>query len=62
MTTLENDEQANQPTPPPLHEKEDIENFEKNEEMTAYDDEAKIEASKELENELATLEDEGLRK
>ena len=37
------------PTPPPLHEKEDVEKSEKHEEGIACDDEPKVKAFEELE-------------
>ena len=47
MMTLEDDEQTNQPTPSPLHEKEEAKKIEKHEKGIACDDEPKVEASKE---------------
>ena len=40
MVTQENDKQTNQATPSPSYEKEDVKNYEKNEEGIACDDEA----------------------
>ena len=45
MMTLKDDEQTNQATSSPLHEKEDAENFGKHYEGIACDDERKVEAS-----------------
>ena len=58
MMMLEDDEKIDQPTPSPLYEKEDDENFEKREEGIACDDEPKVEAFEELEKGMETLEDE----
>ena len=58
MMTLKDDEKSYQPTPSPLCEKEDAENFHKHEEGIACYDEPKVKASKKLEKGLEKLEDE----
>ena len=58
MFALENDEETNQLTPPPLHEKLDAENFEKHDERTTYNEETRVDTPMELENKLMTIKDE----
>ena len=53
--TLENGEQTDQPTPSPLYEIENVENFEKNEDGADYDEEAMVEIPMELERGLVIL-------
>ena len=58
IIALGNNEGTNYPTPPPLHEKLDAENFEKHEEVTTYDEETRVDTLMKLEKGLTTLEDE----